>query len=222
MDVSIVTGPNGPVKQDSRKRGYVDKKKLSDAVKALRSALGDTQHAFANRMNTAIRTVARWETTRAPSGGSLAQLEHLAAKQGFEDLAGIFRAAIAAELGSWDTSEFKSIGIEPRTESEKLWVAAVLMTLRNSEFVENRVRVLSNLREPAEACIKVLERGRRANRINREADRLLGMGVDPAAISKDLGVPEGDVRSRAAVRNMTRILQEAINWAERHAPEKSK
>src|SRR6202035_352602 len=119
------------------------------------SALGDTQHAFANRMKTAIRTVARWESIRPPSGVSLAQLEGLAAQQGLEDLASVFRAAIADELGSWDTSDFTSIGIEPRTESEKLWVAAVLMTLRNSEFVENRVRVIPNLREPAEACIKV-------------------------------------------------------------------
>jgi transcriptional regulator with XRE-family HTH domain len=201
----------------------MDKKmKLTDAVKALRSALGDTQHAFANRMKTAIRTVARWETIRPPSGVSLAQLEGLAATNGLEDLAAVFRAAIADELGSWDTSEFKSIGIAPRTESEKLWVAAVLITLRNSEFVKNRVKLISSLREPAKACIRIVERHHSANRVTREADRLLDMGVEPGVIANDLKVPEEDIRNRAAVRNMARIVQEGINWAKEHGSEKSK
>jgi hypothetical protein len=52
------------------------------AVRSLRKALGETQQKFAHRMKKAIRTVARWETVRAPTGRELYQLEVEARRNG--------------------------------------------------------------------------------------------------------------------------------------------
>jgi transcriptional regulator with XRE-family HTH domain len=77
----------------------MDNTKVIEAVKALRLALGDTQHRFANRMKTAIRTIARWETIRPPSGGTLIQLAKVAGTAGRVDLVEVFLAAISEEIG---------------------------------------------------------------------------------------------------------------------------
>jgi transcriptional regulator with XRE-family HTH domain len=198
----------------------MEKNKLTEAVRDLRSALGETQQTFASRMKTAIRTVARWETTRPPSGASLAQLERLAATKGLEDLTAVFRAALADELGNWETSSYTSVYSEPRTESEKLWVAALLATLRNPQYADRRARLIPLLREPAEGCIKILERHKLANSIAREVDRLTDMGVEPSAIAKDLKVPEQDVRSRTAIRELVRTVQQANVWADERSRKK--
>jgi transcriptional regulator with XRE-family HTH domain len=68
------------------------------AVKELRTALGDTQEAFAARMHTVVRTISRWESVRPPKGAVLEQLAKLAIKAKRVDLATIFEKAQAAEL----------------------------------------------------------------------------------------------------------------------------
>ena len=63
----------------------------SAAVRALRVALGESQQAFAYRMKTAIRTIARYETNRPPKGLMLAAFLNVAVTAGESELAGIFR-----------------------------------------------------------------------------------------------------------------------------------
>ena len=86
---------------------------VSDAVRKLRESLNQTQQEFAQRLGTAITTIARWETTRPPKGKALSDLSALAhdsaalnsdSKQGdsatlFRELATLFRNALAKELG---------------------------------------------------------------------------------------------------------------------------
>ena len=50
------------------KRTEKTKNPLCDAVRKLRTALGESQQAFAYRMKTAIRTVARYETVPRQRG----------------------------------------------------------------------------------------------------------------------------------------------------------
>jgi transcriptional regulator with XRE-family HTH domain len=68
------------------------------AIKELRLRLGDTQQRFANRLNLAISTVVRYESTRPPKGKALAELYKIAADSGLDDVALMFRQAVEAEL----------------------------------------------------------------------------------------------------------------------------
>lgn len=72
---------------------------ITDAVKGLRTGLGETQQQFAYRMKTAISTIARWETVRPPRGKALAQLFRLAAEKDLLELAAIFHHALLNEYG---------------------------------------------------------------------------------------------------------------------------
>lgn len=74
-------------------------KDLCEAVRKLRTALGESQQAFAYRMKTAIRTVARYETSTPPKGKALAELFWVASDTGNADLANVFRAALVGEIG---------------------------------------------------------------------------------------------------------------------------
>jgi transcriptional regulator with XRE-family HTH domain len=71
---------------------------VSAAVRALRTALGESQQAFAYRMRTAIRTIARYEVNRPPKGLMLAAFLNVAVTAGESELAGIFRRALGDEI----------------------------------------------------------------------------------------------------------------------------
>ncbi len=72
---------------------------VAESVRELRNALGESQQAFACRMRTAIRTIARYETARPPKGKALADLFRIAANNGNPELANVFREALAREIG---------------------------------------------------------------------------------------------------------------------------
>lgn len=72
---------------------------LVAAVRKLRAHLGDSQQAFATRLSLSISAIANYERDRNPTGRPLLQFMELAYKSDRPDLAEIFRAAAAAELG---------------------------------------------------------------------------------------------------------------------------
>jgi transcriptional regulator with XRE-family HTH domain len=71
---------------------------VSVAVRALRTAMHESQQAFAYRTKTAIRTIAQYEANRPPKGLMLAAFLHLAMAAGQPDLAGVFRKALYEEI----------------------------------------------------------------------------------------------------------------------------
>lgn len=198
---------------DTSRLMHESRQKLMESVRGLRKTLDLSQTDFGIRLGKSLPTIQRWENTRPPAGTALAQLERLAADNGLEDLAAEFRAALASELGDWDTSEFQSIGIEPRTEIEKLWVAAVLAVLRNPQYADERAKLIRLLRSPAEACVKKLDQRQFSSRITAAIDRLLDLGVAPSAIAKDLDLPEQNIRNRQMIRNMVKRINKSGNWA---------
>jgi transcriptional regulator with XRE-family HTH domain len=80
---------------------------VSEAVRQLRSTLGLTQQAFAVKLDTALTTIARWETVRSPRGRTLNELARLAEDMDRRDLAGVFREELMAELGLALRSQFR-------------------------------------------------------------------------------------------------------------------
>src|SRR5260370_11928021 len=73
--------------------------KVSESVRKLGQALGESQQAFAHRMNTAVRTIARWETVRPPHFASLVALAKAAENAGLHELKVFFRTAALDDLG---------------------------------------------------------------------------------------------------------------------------
>ena len=94
---------------------------LISAVTHLRSALGDSQQAFANRLGLSFRSVANYEKDRRPAGRVLYQLANLAHEHGQENLAGVFAAAFSKEVNA---------DVEPTTHEERVWTRALLLILR--------------------------------------------------------------------------------------------
>lgn len=72
------------------------------SVRALRQHLGDTQQAFANRLQLSIRAIANYEKDRRPTGMALASLARAAAAADRQDLVNTFMSALVEELGLKD------------------------------------------------------------------------------------------------------------------------
>ena len=73
---------------------------LIATVRKLRTALGDTQAQFAQRLGLALPTVVRYEHSRRPRGKALALREQIAAANSLEEFAVFFRKALNDELGA--------------------------------------------------------------------------------------------------------------------------
>ena len=86
---------------------------VSEAVRDLRTALGESQQAFAYRMKTAIRTIARYETVRPPKGNALAEFARVAEETGNEKAAKVFREALMSELPA--VGELTKLGLRAST-----------------------------------------------------------------------------------------------------------
>lgn len=66
---------------------------VSDLVRKLRRCFGETQDDFARRLDVAVVTVARWETSRPPDGKALLKLANLARANSFDECAALLDQA---------------------------------------------------------------------------------------------------------------------------------
>lgn len=183
-----------------------DKNTVSAAVRQLREELGETQQQFALRMQTAIRTIARYETTRPPKGKVLRQLEVLALEARQLELAGIFRMALAEEIGGvppFDTSSHGWEGMppldseattfwwmrqNPKKYAEELLLWEQISSAAKQDLLDRR-RELANARRMIDSMVKLLKQGRTKEEIedllsvtiNAQAVDMLAVGLDPTS-----------------------------------------
>jgi transcriptional regulator with XRE-family HTH domain len=88
---------------------------LQEAVLALRERLHLTQQQLATAMDVTVVTVCRWETTREPSGLSLAQLMMFARSRGEAELGDVFEEAIWKVIGPlsrWRWEDKRQLAVE--------------------------------------------------------------------------------------------------------------
>jgi transcriptional regulator with XRE-family HTH domain len=149
------------------------KSELSKAVVELRVLLGENQQAFSNRLGIALNTVARYETSRPPSGEMLLRLGQLAAMhhETFPQR-DIFFDAYADELGK---SAFELMTL-PHTknrpvlciprglfEGDKQWEAAqcfmVILSVVRSGEPKSSEEALAAIRKLADKYSSPLQRG---------------------------------------------------------------
>jgi transcriptional regulator with XRE-family HTH domain len=125
---------------------------VSDAVRELRVSLGESQQAFAYRMKSAIRSVARWESVRPPKAKTLAQLERIASENGQPQLAKRFQEALVQEL---QVPEFSfTIDTRPRNDEEAFHVSVLLDILRSPRYKTLRQDWFRLAAEPARRHLK--------------------------------------------------------------------
>jgi transcriptional regulator with XRE-family HTH domain len=67
--------------------------KISSTLIRLREHFGESQEKFADRLQVALATLGRWESSSPPTGRSLDRLAQIAVQSSREDLAKQFRAA---------------------------------------------------------------------------------------------------------------------------------
>jgi transcriptional regulator with XRE-family HTH domain len=72
------------------------------AVRALRQHFGESQQAFANRLQLSIRAIANYEKDRRPAGTALVSLARAASNAGKQDLTNAFMNALVDDLGLKD------------------------------------------------------------------------------------------------------------------------
>lgn len=169
-------------RSNSRQQAVLEKLQAADplrnklhpliaAVARLRHQLRLTQQEFADRLGIAIATMVRYENNRVPRGKALSRLETLAAANGFEDLAAIFRAALVEELGALPPSEQGPM-VEFRSDEERELVQALLDTLRQQKYAAKGNAIRKAL-EPV-----VHDRRRRAEEddaVNAQRDAIAGL-----------------------------------------------
>lgn len=109
---------------------------LVTAVKELRSQLGDTQQALANRLGCSLRAVANYEAGRQPTTEVLVTLANQAHLHKFENLERQFSEALSAAMQGRTT---------PATKEEAAWTRALLLLVRNKKVVPEWTQLATQL-----------------------------------------------------------------------------
>ena len=110
---------------------------LSEAVKRLRLALGDTQQLFAVRTGLSVVSVARYETNSEPSQHVLGQFARLAKNHRMGDLALVFE-------GQLDPKEIQGIDFSSAELILRSWVQQVSVVRNLSDLDRQRVMILAS------------------------------------------------------------------------------
>ena len=71
---------------------------IKQAVRALRAELGDSQQAFATRLNVSIRAIVNYEKGRLPAPEVLASFAHLASEHDLFLLCRVFWEGLPNQL----------------------------------------------------------------------------------------------------------------------------
>jgi transcriptional regulator with XRE-family HTH domain len=114
---------------------------IPEAVKVLRTRLGDTQQQFAQRLEVAISTAVRYESTRAPQKQALAKLYSLAVGNRMYDVADMFRAAMLGQVGAEASQRLTDIEIGLELMEHDLEYGLI------DQAKERRARLLKIVRE---------------------------------------------------------------------------
>ena len=100
----------------------------SEAVKALRAELNESQQEFSNRLHMALGTIAHYEIgTRQPDYIATLKLYRVACEAGRRDLAALFLQLINAGI-------VPQVAIPFRSESERDTLLAVQAVLNDARF----------------------------------------------------------------------------------------
>lgn len=122
----------------------------SEALKALRAALGETQQQFAHRVGMAITTIARYETSRPPRGSVLVTFANIAEENGLHEIATRFNNAIIREMGLVSSRAY--MHALPRIER----IHTLLNDIDKENFTPRQIEQICEAREKAFEAVQLL------------------------------------------------------------------
>jgi transcriptional regulator with XRE-family HTH domain len=106
--------------------------KLTEAVKALRLGLSESQQAFATRLGISIRALVNYEKDREPPLALLLKLSAVAREAGKENLAGIFEWAFYEQISNATAGHLISFLQEDEREGQNSGL--MLLTFGSGQF----------------------------------------------------------------------------------------
>jgi transcriptional regulator with XRE-family HTH domain len=112
-----------------------EEQSVADAIRALRAEFGESQQRFSDRIRVTVRTVARYEVQKPPTGEMLGTLAALAEEVGRPDLRMVFTNAFWRELN-------EEIGRKLQIEVPRLhsyYKALLWLTLNGGQRSQTRV-----------------------------------------------------------------------------------
>ncbi|MGA8594566.1 MAG: helix-turn-helix transcriptional regulator [Bryobacteraceae bacterium] len=142
--------------------------KLTDAVKALRLSLSESQQAFATRLGISIRALVNYEKDREPPLTLLLRLSAVAREAGKEGLAGVFEWAFYEQISNATAGHRISFLQEDETggqnsglmlltfgEGQFEYASAFLMAMGRLEGAENP-RTQNKARAALDSLVKAV------------------------------------------------------------------
>jgi transcriptional regulator with XRE-family HTH domain len=193
----------------------VTNSELKAAVRELRQHFGETQQQFASRLNSAVITVARWETTRPPSGPALEQLHTAALAANVTRCEQVFKEALDGNVelrpeDSRDRLDFLSL-------REKTLALALVTMLRDPErHTETLKAIEPALRKCLDGFKAVFDAEDLDERLARVAVGMYRKGALPERIAEKLGIGLDAVEKIVAlyqfalIRPVTRVRVHAV------------
>lgn len=137
---------------------------ISDAVKELRKALGESQQAFAGRLGLYISSVAHYEGgQREPDYLVVMKLYRVACEAGRKDLAAFFLQLINAGI-------VPRVAVPFQSESERDAIHAVQAILHDARFQHLRGQ-LEELLAPVKIRLSGIAKRRERRTTNRPKER---------------------------------------------------
>lgn len=143
---------------------------LSQAIRELRTALGESQKEFASRMQTSQATVARWETGHEPGPHALAALTATARELRLEQ-AKIFEAVAKGE-GVPAIRRIRAAIPDYRNDEELDIVNAVLRILRKPDLYPSQAKAIRKALEKPTDDIRQLLADLQLGKVNIPAAML--------------------------------------------------
>lgn len=145
---------------------------VSEGIRNLRIAIGDTQQQFANRLDLAMSTVVRYESSREPRGTELARFWRLAMEQRLPEYAEVFAKAMGEEL------EMRAERI-PRTIEESLYVDLLFLLMRNRDKLPGLDKSLAQVERVFFRCFKQIDESLQSG------DDIVGLNEDDATLLRE-------------------------------------
>jgi transcriptional regulator with XRE-family HTH domain len=165
----------------------VTRRELTEAVRELRQHFGETQQQFALRLNSAVITVARWETSRPPSGPALEQLHSISRAQSVSRCEQVFKEALDGnvEVQSEDSGDRLDF-LNPR---EKVLALALVTMLRDHE---RHTETLKSIEPALVKCLDAFKAVFDAEDLDERMARVVisrhRKGVLPERIAEELDI----------------------------------
>jgi transcriptional regulator with XRE-family HTH domain len=173
----------------------VQKTELMKATRQLRTAMGLTQTAFAQRVGKTLPTIQRYETLAQPRGEVLVKLMKLADEHGHADLAELFQDALSTELGYRvpRLAAAKSIEVLPGEEAD---FDALRTILRGGKFYAGTLEEWRKISQPVkERNVGKDYRAIRDSALVLEVWRRVGEGQSDHDIALALGISDDSVQN---------------------------